>query len=92
MVEIKNFKVTINPASSLIQLNGQVDPIVPLASIKIKSKDERNSLSVSQFAREAQITPQAVRKMISERRLEAVKLGEQYVIRREELVRYLQAK
>ena len=47
-------------------------------------------LSVSEFAKEANITPQAVRKMISERRLRVNKVGEQYVIPIEDLNRYLE--
>ena len=46
-------------------------------------------LSVSQFASIARITPQAVRKMIAEGRLHAAKVGQQHVIVREELSRYL---
>jgi len=38
------------------------------------------------------ITPQAVRKMITENRLEAVKMGEQYMIPYQELTRYLSIK
>ena len=46
-------------------------------------------LSVTQFANSCRITSQAVRKMISERRLQAVKMGEQYMIPYNELTRYL---
>ena len=46
-------------------------------------------LSVSQFASIAKITPQAVRKMIAEGRLRAAKVGQQHVIVRDELTRYL---
>ena len=46
-------------------------------------------LSVTQFANLCTITPQAVRKMISGMRLEAVKMGEQYMIPYSELNRYL---
>ena len=46
-------------------------------------------LSVSQFAAMAKVTPQAVRKMIAEGRLRAAKVGQQHVIVREELSRYL---
>ena len=48
-----------------------------------------NLLSVSQFASLARVTPQAVRKMIAEGRLRAAKVGQQHVIVREELSRYL---
>ena len=46
-------------------------------------------LSVSQFATLARVTPQAVRKMIAQGRLRAAKVGQQHVIVREELARYL---
>ena len=46
-------------------------------------------LSVSQFAAIAKITPQAVRKMIAKGRLRAAKVGQQHVIVRDELARYL---
>jgi len=46
-------------------------------------------LSVTMFAKEAGVTPQAVRKMISEGRLTSRKVGEQHVILIEELNRYL---
>ena len=46
-------------------------------------------LSVSQFAAMARITPQAVRKMIAKGRLRAAKVGQQHVIVRDELARYL---
>ncbi len=46
-------------------------------------------LSVSQFAAMAKVTPQAVRKMIAEGRLRAAKVGQQHVIVRDELARYL---
>ncbi len=46
-------------------------------------------LSVSQFAAIARITPQAVRKMIARGRLQAGRVGQQHVIVRDELARYL---
>ena len=46
-------------------------------------------LSVSQFAAMARVTPQAVRKMIAKGRLRAAKIGQQHVIVRDELTRYL---
>ncbi len=56
----------------------------------IKSESDKGTLTVTEFAEEARITPQAVRKMISEERLEAAKMGHQYLIQKEELFRYLQ--
>ena len=46
-------------------------------------------LSVSQFAAIARVTPQAVRKMIAKGRLRSAKVGQQHVIVRDELARYL---
>ncbi|MFA5411115.1 MAG: helix-turn-helix domain-containing protein [Candidatus Omnitrophota bacterium] len=92
MVEIKNFRVTINQKPSLVHFDFREERIRPLIPIENKGENWTNALSVTQFAEEAGITPQAVRKMISERRLSAKKLGEQYAILREELDRYLQRK
>ena len=94
MIEIKNFQITANNQSlSSIRLNEDIEVIQPLPVLKVQSRDnQKQSLSVSQFAEEAKITPQAVRKMINEQRLTASKLGEQYVIPREELNRYLHIK
>lgn len=50
------------------------------------------ALSVSMFAKKASVSPQAVRKMISEGRLKAQRIGEQYVIAEKELDRYLNEK
>jgi len=49
-------------------------------------------LSVSEFAREISVTSQAVRKMIGEGRVRAMKIGEQYVIDKGELMKYLNGK
>lgn len=59
---------------------------------RIDRGTNENWLSVTMFAKEAGVTPQAVRKMISEGRLTSRKVGEQHVILREELNRYLAAK
>ncbi|MDO8662910.1 MAG: helix-turn-helix domain-containing protein [Candidatus Omnitrophota bacterium] len=90
MVEIKNFKATANEPFSVIRLGSHSEGLRPLLRLEIKLGDMPSFLSVTQFAKEAGITQQAVRKMISERRLSAKMLGEQYTISREELVRYLQ--
>ncbi len=57
--------------------------------IQILKPDNTQEISVSEFAHEAGVTPQAVRKMIAEGRLHAKMLGNQYVIERDELYRYL---
>ena len=62
----------------------------PLPNAKVPSTARMDELlSVSQFASIAKITPQAVRKMIAEGRLRAAKVGQQHVIVRDELTRYL---
>ncbi len=61
-----------------------------IKSVHFESSDASVSvLSVSQFADAAGVTPQAVRKMISEGRLKAAKVGEQHVIAKAELNEYL---
>ena len=47
-----------------------------------------NYITVTEFARKAWITPQAVRKMIKKRRLKAVMMGHQYLIKKVEFVEY----
>lgn len=92
MVEIKNFKIKINQEASTVGFgytDNQWDLVHPVSGIT-NHIDEYTCLSVTQFAKEARITPQAVRKMISERRLNAKKVGEQYIIDREELRRYFE--
>ena len=94
MVEIKNFKIKISQKASSVGFgysDNQWDLIHPVSGIT-NYTDEYACLSVSQFAKEARVTPQAVRKMISERRLNAKKVGEQYIIDREELKRYFDNK
>ena len=60
--------------------------------IRVTTEQCKSLLSVSEFATEAGVTPQAVRKMIAEDRLSAERIGEQYVISREELSRYLSSR
>ncbi len=59
----------------------------PSGCISASQMDEL--LSVSQFAAIARVTPQAVRKMIAKGRLRSAKVGQQHVIVRDELARYL---
>ena len=49
-------------------------------------------ISVSEFAGTAGITGAAVRKMITERRIHAIKIGSQHSIPKEELENYLSSK
>lgn len=89
MIKVSNLEITAtgNSQVRLLELSSEERPFIP--DMRIEAKMNSNFLSVSQFAKEADITPQAVRKMISERRLGAEKLGEIYIIAREELDRYL---
>ncbi len=67
--------------------------MIKVSDLKItinKNESDKGTLTVTEFAEEARITPQAVRKMISEERLEAAKMGHQYLIQKEELFKYLQ--
>jgi len=98
MLKIKDFKTTVKEESTSVQLDfsdtqAEHAKISPRFYFNEISTDELpEALSVSQFAEEACVTPQAVRKMISETRLQAKKLGEQYIILRNELNRYLEIK
>ena len=62
--------------------------VLPSSSYAAKSSEK--VLTVSQFADEAKISPQAVRKMIAEGRLLANKVGKQHTVPIAELYRYLQ--
>ncbi len=77
-----------NGALSVREKEAEYKSILPMSSFTAKAAE--NVLSVSQFAKEARITTQAVRKMIAEGRLHARKLGKQHTIPIEELHRYLQ--
>lgn len=88
MIEISNFHFTSSSQESMIRVHVPQDNInnsvVPMVDFT-----RPEYLSVTQFANLCTITPQAVRKMISGMRLEAVKMGEQYMIPYSELNRYL---
>jgi excisionase family DNA binding protein len=98
MIEIKNFRISSNQNSSIAQLVYQHDQDKYNESngifyvIRNTTEGLPSFLTVTQFAREARITPQAVRKMIIERRVNAKKMGEQYIISREELSHYLKVR
>ncbi len=81
-----------------LHFGNQADEITPLVDgeatvtirrFQVSFEEREHLLSVTQFADEARITQQAVRKMIAEGRLCAKKVGEQHVISRDELNRYL---
>ncbi len=96
MIKVLNFKI--------VEFNGVERSIAEEAMVftaeqspkynllKVSNNPIPDAISVKEFADAADITPQAVRKMISENRLKADMLGSQYVINKEELARYLQAK
>lgn len=89
MIRINNLNITTNGDAQIKFLGFKEEDKSIVANVRIETKTENNFLSVTQFAKEAHISPQAVRKMISERRLDAEKLGEAYIIAKEELNRYL---
>ena len=91
MIEFSNFHFTSSSQESWIRVQAPQDNINHSVVLKIDFTHPEY-LSVTQFANSCTITPQAVRKMISERRLEAVKMGEQYMIPYLELNRYLSLK
>ena len=68
---------------------GESSQTTSFGRVRISREEVSDLLSVTQFADEADISTQAVRKMIAEGRLEAQKIGEQYVIHREKLSEYL---
>ena len=85
-MEITTFQLNEAPETTP---SGSVSPTISLGNVRITREEGPELLSVTQFADEADITTQAVRKMIAEGRLEAHKIGEQHVIYREKLNEYL---
>lgn len=63
-----------------------------IVDLRVNKNELQREISVTEFANEAKISRQAVVKMISGGKLQAQKVGEQYIIDSEELVRYLKAK
>lgn len=90
MIQIQNIKIVLSDDNSSVEFDCRKEPIRPMLPIELENEESSDVLSVAQFASKAGITPQAVRKMISERRLKAKKIGEQYVVPHSELNRYLQ--
>jgi len=90
MIKVTNFKIINYNGEPLSKVKYKEAPINPQPKVQIVDFHKQDELSVSEFANEALITPQAVRKMISESRLTATKTGNQYIIPKEELIRYLQ--
>ena len=70
-----------------------VDPTIAIRRIRMVRVDipaeKGDLLSVTQFAEEANISGQRVRKMIADERIRAHKVGEQHVISRDALNQYL---
>lgn len=99
MIQITNINTTSNDQSSSVKLclNGMPHDPIPLENAtskiidwRIVGQNSRREMSVTEFSKEAGISRQAVIKMIIGGRLDAKKIGEQYIIQQEELVRYLQ--
>lgn len=82
----KHLSVSVVQPGSGFDTPGEAVSAVPMS---VSTVSREHFVSASQFAKEAGITPQAVRKMISERRLKAFKIGQQHVINKEDLLRYL---
>lgn len=101
MIQVTNTNTIINSSSAFVNLclNGKDGDSVTLNTIsseiidlRIYKHELRRDMSVTEFAKEARITRQAVVKMITAGRLRAQKVGEQYIIDSEELARYLEVK
>lgn len=88
MIEFSNFQFTSNSDSSYVGIQFPIGSLGGSSIPRVEAM-QPEYLSVTQFANSCMITPQAVRKMIAERRLEALKMGEQYMIPYPELTRYL---
>jgi hypothetical protein len=89
MIKVSNFRLTQTAATDLNA--DREKPSVTVLPLRTSSEESLEPvLSVTQFALEAGVTPQAVRKMIAEGRLKASKIGNQHSIPVGELVRYLQ--
>jgi excisionase family DNA binding protein len=105
MVQNNNIQITnvntspnINPSFVKLCIDGTERDEVPLKTLTGAIIDFRINnellpeMSVTEFAKEARISRQAVVKMISGGRLRAKKVGEQYIIDSGELIRYLKTK
>ena len=91
MIKVSDLKITINKSEKVNTEKFQLeDNFKSLQPLRILTDFNKDTLTVTEFAEEARVTTQAVRKMISEERLEAAKMGNQYLIQKEELFRYLQ--
>ncbi len=93
MLKIQNFKITENNTTNsssfkVVETRPSVDNGATLF-ITVSTQSPHPSLTVKEFAGKASVTPQAVRKMILEGRVDAINLGKQYLIGQEELDRYL---
>jgi excisionase family DNA binding protein len=92
MAQVENFKITVNNVANCTSFKVTENSLNESGAalfITISAQASPPSLTVNEFANKASVTPQAVRKMILEGRLEAVNLGKQYLIGQDELDRYL---
>lgn len=93
-----NITLCLNSSNgNIVLLNSGItvplnNPTTHVVDFRINKHELRREISVTEFAHEARITRQAVVKMISSGRLKAQRVGEQYIIDSEELVRYLGVK
>ncbi len=85
---MENYGRCINKPNETVPV-GESSLTVSFGRIRITRDEGPELLSVTEFADEAGISTQAVRKMIAEGRLEAYKIGEQYAIQRDKLNQYL---
>lgn len=91
MIKVSDLRITINGSEKVNTEKFQLeDNFKSLPPLRILTGFNKDTLTVTEFAEEARVTTQAVRKMISEERLKAAKMGNQYLIQKEELFRYLQ--
>ena len=82
MIQLKKFKVTTGNGALVVKESAAEHEVVVTTPSGV--------ISVSEFADQAGITSQAVRKMIAEGRLHAKKIGKQHTVPLGELNRYLQ--
>ncbi len=100
MIQITNINTSTNGNTAFVKLciNGTEEGTASLNDVmneiidfRVDKNELRREISVTEFANEARISRQAVVKMISGGRLKAQKVGEQYTINSDELVRYLKS-
>ena len=92
MIEVRNLKIQMCTPDGTVALGPSYKDTNNFSSLKVYLSGDgeyAGALSVQEFADEAGISPQAVRKMIAGNRVVSDKVGKQHVIPRRELDRYL---